>query len=117
MDIVLLLVVAALIVSVLNLIVLVGIAAFLVRFRDRINGIFGDLFNVMGEMPPVPTVADTTKPRPKTWDEKYEEELEALQRRLRSDSGLQDLPEPKLSWGEPPAPNPANTEGLTIKDR
>ena len=100
-----------------NLIALIAIGAFLVRFRDRTNGILSDFLGAMGELPPpAPTVTEN-KDRPKTWDEKYEEELEAMQRRLRAESGLVNLPDPGLSWGQPPALNPQNTEGLTIQDK
>lgn len=65
---------------------------------------------------PVPAAPESEPERPKTWDEKYEEELESITRRLRGDSGLRDLPNPVLSWGEPPALNTQNTDGLSIKD-
>ena len=109
-------------ISVINLFCIIAIGAFLVRFRDRTNNIFSDLIQAMevmwGAIPLTPTVEPVTESnRPKTWDEKYEEELEAMSRRLQSDSGLKDLPNPSLSWGSPPAPNVQNTEGLTIKDR
>lgn len=107
------------VISVLNLIFLAAIGLFLVRFRDRVNNIFADLIEaleVMWGAVPVPAAPESEPERPKTWDEKYEEELESITRRLRGDSGLRDLPNPVLSWGEPPALNTQNTDGLSIKD-
>lgn len=107
------------VISLLNSIVLIGIGAFLVRFRNRTNNIFADLIEAMqlmwGATPPTPTTEPNDN-RPKTWDEKYEEELEAMTRRLRTDSGLVSLPDPGLSWGEPPARNVQSSEGLAVRD-
>jgi len=108
------------VISFINFVFLCFIGIFLVRFKDRVNNIFADLIEAMevmwGIMPVAPPVVSDPVERPKTWDEKYEEELEAMTRRLRSDSGLKDLSNPVLSWGEPPALNPQNTDGLSIKD-
>jgi hypothetical protein len=118
MEIVLLCIVLGL--TVINLLCLIVIGAFLVQFRDRNNKIFSDMIEAMevmwGATPVVPT-AEPNDNRPKTWDEKYEEELDAMTKRLRQDSGLVSLPDPGLSWGTPPALNPQNAEGLTIKDK
>lgn len=106
-------------ISVINLICLVAIGAFLVRFRTRTNNIFADLIQALevmwGAVPIAPT-SEATDNRPKTWDEKYEEELDAMTRRLRADSGLVSLPDPSLSWGEPPARNTQNEAGMSVKD-
>lgn len=106
--------------SLLNLILFIAIGLFLVRFRDRVNNIFSDLIEALEIMwASVPTQVAPEQPeveRPKTWDEKYEEELKAITQRLRGDSGLRDLPDPVLSWGEPPALNTKNIDGLSIKD-
>jgi hypothetical protein len=107
------------VISFVNLVFLFAISLFLVRFRDRVNNIFADLIEALEVMwGAVPTAAppEAEPERPKTWDEKYEEELESITRRLRGDSGLRDLPDPVLSWGEPPALNLQNTDGLSIKD-
>jgi len=107
------------VISFLNLIFLAAIGLFLVRFRDRVNNVFTDLIEALevmwGAMPAAP-IPEPDVERLKTWDEKYEEELEAMTRRLRSDSGLKDLSDPVLSWGEPPALNVQNIDGLSIKD-
>ena len=99
---------------------LLAIGVFLVRFRDRFNRMFYDLIETIGvleESPSAPIVpVDSDVDRFKTWDEKYEEEIEAISKRLRQNSGLADLPSPVLSWGEPPAVNLKNQEGLSIKD-
>jgi hypothetical protein len=97
--------------TLLNTILLIVIGAFLVKFRERVNGLFSNFIDVQEElMLPVPSVE--AQERKKTWDEKYEEELDALARRMRAESGLKDLPDPVATWGEPPAPNPDNQEGL-----
>lgn len=104
--------------SIINIGFLVVIGSFIVRFRERVNGLFSDMVKAMSDFAEVPVA--TVEPvanRPKTWDEKYEVELDNIQRRLRADSGLSDLPAPGVSWGEPPALNNQNTQGLTIKDR
>jgi hypothetical protein len=100
--------------SVINLFAIVGIGAFLVKFKDRVNGMFLDTIDAFETIynPISPTVGKKFK----TWDEKYEEELEMTRRRIRSESSLQDLPDPTLSWGAPPALTP-NAEGLIIKDK
>lgn len=94
---------------------LFAIGTFLVRFQDQNKKMFLDLIEVtLSEnniVPPQPSKVS------KTWDEKYEEELDAMKRRLRADSGLLDLEKQNLSWGVPPALNPQNAKGLTIDDK
>jgi len=105
--------------AVLNLILLIVIGTFLVRFRQSVLNLFGDFAELLEQLfgtIATPTVEDNSD-RNKTWDEKYEEELEMAMIRLKKDSGLQDLPmNQELSWGSPPALNPDNAKGLTIKD-
>ena len=95
---------------------LFGIAVFLVRFRDRNNKIFADLIEAMESsfsfVSPIAT--SSTEARQKTWDEKYEEELNVVARRVKENSNLIDLPDPTLSWGAPPAPKKIN--GLSMQD-
>jgi len=117
MEIVLLCILIA--ISLLNSVFLIVIGANLVRFRNRTDNIFADLIEAMEVMWGAVPVTPTKEPndvRPKTWDEKYEEELDAMTRRLRTDSGLVSLPDPGLSWGEPPARNPMNAAGMSVKD-
>lgn len=101
-----------------NLIVLFVIGAFLVQFRRNIVSMFGDFADLLEQLfGTIPTPTVETNDRNKTWDEKYEEELEMAARRLKENSGLQDLPmSQELSWGAPPALNPVNAKGLTIQD-
>lgn len=104
----------------LNLVILFFMGRFLVLFRQRVDGLFLDFSQVLEELfgtIPAPTVEPLSN-RGKTWDEKYEEEIDAFHRRLREDSGLRDLPmDQKVSWGSPPALNTDNVKGLTIQDR
>lgn len=90
-----------LIISILNFVLLISIGFYLVRLKERINGIFSDLFtDFLGR--PEPVLPDK---RPKSWDQKYEESLEYIASFSKNDSGLKDLPEKMdVSWGVPPAP-------------
>jgi len=105
--------------SAVNLLLLVAIGIFLVQFRRSVINLFGDFADLLEQLfgtIPTPTVEIPTD-RNKTWDEKYEEELEMAARRRKEDSGLQDLPmNQELSWGAPPALNPEKAKGLTIMD-
>lgn len=80
-------------ISVLNFSLLIVIGAFLVRFRERVNALLGYLIDVtevtMKEEPYVPPQMSL-----KTWDEKYEEELNAALKRMSSN--LLDLPTPNV---------------------
>jgi hypothetical protein len=106
-------------ISLINSIILVVIGANVVRNRTQTDSRFADLLDAMETMwegvPPAPS-NEANDSRPKTWDEKYEEELEAMTRRLRVESGLVNLPEPGVSWGEPPARNTQNETGMSVKD-
>ena len=100
---------------ILNLVIFYFIGLYLVRMNDRISGMIQNLAEIVieqsGVMPP--TQAEETA---KTWDQKYEEEIESFTKRLRQTSGLVDL-EGNASYAAPPAPNPRNADGLTIRDR
>lgn len=102
---------------VLNFILIFFIGAFLVGFRDRVNDMFAELIQAVESSikdSPSPLLFENQE-KTKTWDEKYEEELESISRRLRTDLGLQDLARSTVSYAEPPAPNIQSREGLTIK--
>lgn len=102
-------------ISIVNLVFLVAIGAFVVRFKDYYKATFSDLIDSIESLSGqeiVPVSRDS-----KTWDQKYEEDLEKIARKTREISGLTDLPDPTVSWGVPPAANPENTKGLTIKDK
>ena len=102
----------------LNLILLFNIGLFLVRFKERANLMFTDILEAMSVVyGAIPEQLEQPEPtKTKTWDEKYEEELEMIARRVRENSGLKDLSDTGPSWGVPPAPNAANSDGLIIKD-
>lgn len=113
----LILIIGLFVISLINLIALVAIGAFLVEFRRVMFTRFVDIVNVIeqlfGELPE-PTVEFSSSK--KTWDEKYEEELEMRDRLRRQQAGLLDLPEnPELAWGAPPAPT-KNAKEMSIKD-
>jgi hypothetical protein len=82
--------------SFVNFLILVYLAAFLVRLRGFVDDV---LSAIIGEEEdeddteelPVPANLDV---KPKTWDQKYEEELDLIQRQIRKErgqSGLMDL--------------------------
>lgn len=107
----------SLILNLISFFILIFLGAFLARFQDRMNGILKDLFSVLNSpFAPQMQIPVDDQQEPRTWDEKYEKELEAIQRRLRADAGLVSLPDPGLSWGQPPAPNPSNMKDLNVKD-
>ena len=96
----------------LNLAMLVVVGAFLVQFRERVNVIFGDLIDAIETLMQKNFSSSEKKFYPKTWDEKYEYELNLASSRMSSN--LQDLPDPTISWGNPP--KPVSQEGLVIKN-
>ncbi len=112
------LVVLACLASIGSLVLLFFIASFLVKMRDRHDQFFNDVVMMIAgfELPEAPVVVHEEK-KAKTWDEKYEEELTLQERRMRSDSGLSDLPPPKATFGEAPAANVQAQEGLIFRDR
>jgi len=103
---------------VLNFMLIFFIGVFLVNFRDRVNDMFAELIQVIESSikdSPSPLIFENQE-KTKTWDEKYEEELESISRRLKIDTGLQNLSPPTtISYAEPPAPNIQNREGLIIR--
>ena len=108
----------SLILNFISIFIMIFLGAFLVRFRDRVNQMFSDFLAVLNEpfsneAPPANNEADQ---EPRTWDEKYERELEAIQKRLRAEINLINLPDPGVSYGQPPAPNPSNLKDLNVKD-
>jgi hypothetical protein len=94
---------------------LVYLGLFLVRRESIQKQFFQELLDAIEEMGNIPlTPVITSQERPKTWEEKYEEELNEIQKRLKTDPGLVDLDEIKTSWGRPPAPNTDFQDGLTF---
>lgn len=107
------LVVLACLASIANCVLLFFLIVFMVNLRDKLKEFFSDLMEVVTVYEsPAPVIVQHNKA--KTWDEKFEEELEERERRMKMDSGLDDLPSPKVSFGEPPAANPQ--EGLTLRE-
>jgi|694.fasta_scaffold00185_86 hypothetical protein len=82
-----------LLIVIVNSVFLFFLGVYLVRLSDRINLMMSDLIAIISQEPSVaPPTPSVAKKKPTTWDEKYEMELESVQRRLRIDSGLSDLP-------------------------
>jgi hypothetical protein len=96
--------------------ILIFIGSFLVRMKNRIEFLFSQLISDFIKLAeePIPIIDD--EPKAETWDEKYEREIDMIQKRLRADSGLVSLPDPQVSWGQPPAENPANMKDLIVKE-
>lgn len=100
---------------IINLLLFYFVGTYIVRMNERFSQIMNDLINVLSEqnsLVPNSNVENNSK----SWDQKYEEELDAFAARMRSDAGLVDI-ERTASYNAPPAPNRRNSEGLTIKDR
>jgi hypothetical protein len=73
-----------------NLVLLFFLGVFVVRSHDRTISIIGNLIDVLlSQTGDDATTSVALKPR--TWDEKYEAELEAIAQRMRQSSGLTDL--------------------------
>jgi hypothetical protein len=107
------LVVLAILVA-LNFILTFFLGVFVVRSAERTSSMIGDLANMVMIEPVAQPQPTPNEPRPRTWDEKYEDELDAFQRRLRQSTNLADLDTgPALAI--PPATPP--TQGMTIVDR
>lgn len=101
--------------AIANLVITIFLAIFLVNLKDSLKEFFSDFVEALsGFEPPAPVVIK--EERQKTWDEKWELHLEELERRRRAESGLQDLPDPTVNWGQPPAPPPAE-DGFVVKDK
>jgi hypothetical protein len=80
----------------LNTLIIFFLGVFVVRFNQRINQMFSDLVSVLVKVPEADVSLNLPESK-KTWDEKYEEEIEIFSRRLRADSGLSDLPYPNVT--------------------
>lgn len=108
---------AILLISLISLTLTFFLAVYVVRSMDKTTMMIRDLSSILSE--PLATEMLTnsnSESAIKTWDQKYEEELEMIQRRLRQASGLADLPI-SSSYNAPPAPNSQAAEGLKIVDR
>lgn len=76
--------------SLVIMILLFFLGVFVVRSQERTRAMISQLVQILLEEEDAPQPASQPSLRPKTWDEKYEQELEAAQRRLREVSGLTD---------------------------
>lgn len=75
--------------SLVIIILLFFLGVFVVRSQERTRAMISELVQILLEED-APQPASQPPLRPKTWDEKYEQELEAAQRRFREVSGLTD---------------------------
>ncbi len=91
-----------LVLSILNFVLLFFLGLFVVRSHEQTRGMIGGLAEIIVGVPEV----EAGVAGPKTWDQKYEEELEAFQRRIRETSGLSDLPS-SVPYNSPVPPDPA----------
>lgn len=72
-----------------NITLMFFIGVYLVRMNDRINKMMIELIEIISSFDSSVPNVDVKQ---KTWDEKYEDELENISRRFRQNSGLLDLP-------------------------
>lgn len=73
---------------IINLIVLMYIGGFLVQLKNDQRAFMADLIEAMDRLLGSSRPGSTL--RGKTWDQKFEEELEEAQRRRQQDPGLMD---------------------------
>ena len=71
-----------------NFVLLFFLGLFVVRSHEQSRGMIGGLAEMIAGAPEI----EPEVPGQKTWDQQYEEELEAFSRRIRGTSGLADLP-------------------------
>lgn len=100
--------------SFINLCLLIFLIQLCVKNYEMNKDFFSDvmiLFANDKEISEIPTIAKS-----KTWDEKFEEELDARERRLRENrDGLLDILPPKANYGMPPASDLDAQAGLEFK--
>lgn len=78
------------IISLINLMLLFFMGAFIVRMNDKFTQMFSELIKIYSVVPT--DLPENDQIRPKSWDEKYEEDIESIAKRIRTQSGLSDLP-------------------------
>lgn len=103
-----------LILGFLNLILLFFLGTFLVRMNERINSILSELIDAIGSSITTVPPQDSDLQQ-KTWDQKFEEEIEAATRRMRAASNLTDLPV-GASYEAQNSLNKKANDGLIIRD-
>jgi hypothetical protein len=79
---------AVLSILIINLLVLIYIGGFLVQLRNEQRAFMADLIEAIDSL--LGTARPSSTSRGKTWDQKFEEDLEEAQARRRQDSGLMD---------------------------
>jgi hypothetical protein len=79
---------AVLSILIINLLVLIYIGGFLVQLRNEQRAFTADLIEAIDSL--LGTARPSSTSRGKTWDQKFEEDLEEAQARRRQDSGLMD---------------------------
>lgn len=70
---------------IINSVILFFVGAFMVKLREDMRQFMSDVLDLASQEPVSPATA-----RSKTWDQKFEEEIEEIQRRSRQDRGLVD---------------------------
>jgi len=60
--------------------------------NNRFDFLISELIQLISLNDSEPVVPPDPAKKPKTWDEKYEMEIEMMTRRMRQDSGLADIP-------------------------
>lgn len=81
-----------LILALANLVLYFFLSVFIVRMNERFNSLISELIQLIASMDSVTTIPPVSENKPRTWDEKYEMELEMISRRMRQNSGLSDIP-------------------------
>ena len=79
---------SVLIILIINLLVLMYIGGFLVQMRNDQRAFMADLIDAIDSL--LGTARPSGAFKGKTWDQKFEEEMEEAQRRRRQDPGLMD---------------------------
>lgn len=76
---------AILVILAANSVILFFVGAFVVKLRDDMRQFMSDMVDLASQDEQPAQLS-----RPKTWDQKFEEEIDDIQRRSRQDRGLVD---------------------------
>lgn len=95
MNATLVLIIVLAVISFIQIIILIILGAFIVSFRDQMNGMFRDFIDAFAKLE-VSQVSKNLQDHKKSWEEKYEEELNYVQRLMRGESNLVDLQLPQV---------------------
>lgn len=77
---------------IVNLTLYFFLSVYIVRMNNRFDSLISELIQLISLNDSEPVVPPAPVNKPKTWDEKYEMEIEMTSRRMRQDSGLADIP-------------------------